>query len=79
MPYCEATEKEIRRNRLEVGDVVVARTGATVGYAKLISSLNFEAVYASYLVRFRFQKPTISLIAGIFMESPAAGEEGIPG
>ena len=69
VPFCEAAEKEIARNRLDVGDVVVARTGATVGYAKLISHLTSEAVYASYLVRFRFRVPTISLIAGIFMES----------
>jgi type I restriction enzyme S subunit len=69
VPFCEATEKEIDRNRLEVGDVVVARTGATVGYAKLISYIASEAVYASYLVRFRFRNPTIRLISGIFMES----------
>jgi type I restriction enzyme S subunit len=74
VPFCEATEKEIDRNRLEVGDVVVARTGATVGYAKLIPHLMSEAVYASYLVRFRFHTPTNSLIAGIFMESDSYKE-----
>ena len=74
VPFCEATENEIDRNRLEVGDVVVARTGATVGYAKLISHLVSEAVYASYLVRFRFHTPTNSLIAGIFMESDSYKE-----
>ena len=74
VPFCETTEKEIDRNRLEVGDVVVARTGATVGYAKLIPHLMSEAVYASYLVRFRFHTPTNSLIAGIFMESDSYKE-----
>ena len=69
VPFCRATEQEIERNRLEVGDVVVARTGATVGYAKLISSLSDETIYASYLVRFRFRTSAIGLIAGIFMES----------
>jgi len=69
VPFCEATDKEIERNRLQVGDVVVARTGATVGYAKLITHLTSETVYASYLVRFRFHTPTLSLIAGIFIES----------
>ena len=69
VPYCEATEKDIARNRLEVGNVVVARTGATVGYAKRISWLPSEAVYGSYLVRFRFSDPMTSLIAGLFMES----------
>ena len=74
VPFCEATDKEIERNRLEIGDVVVARTGATVGYAKLISHLMSKAVYASYLVRFRFRTPTNSLIAGIFMESDSYKE-----
>ena len=69
VPYCSATEKEIRRNQLEIGDVVVARTGATVGYAKLITDLLSASVYASYLVRFRFQTLSISKIAGIYMES----------
>ena len=71
VPYCEATTEDIQRNRLEVGDIVVARTGATVGYAKLISYLECQAVYASYLVRFRFRTPVMSIIAGIFMESDA--------
>jgi type I restriction enzyme S subunit len=74
VPFCEAHDKEIERNRLEVGDVVVARTGATVGYAKVISRLPSVAVYASYLVRFRFGDPSISLMAGIFMESAAYKE-----
>ncbi|MDH4317082.1 MAG: restriction endonuclease subunit S [Desulfobulbaceae bacterium] len=69
--YCEATTKEVDRNRLEVGDVVVVRNGATVGYAKLISYLDYQAVYASFLVRFRFRTPAMSFIAGIFMESDA--------
>ena len=71
VPFCKATEENIQRNRLEVGDVVVARTGATVGYAKRISFLKCQTVYASYLVRFRFHTPAISFIAGIFMESDA--------
>lgn len=71
VPFCEATEEDIQRNRLEVGDVVVARTGATVGYAKRVSYLDCQAVYASYLVRFRFPTQATSFIAGIFMESDA--------
>lgn len=69
VPFCEAEAKKIQQNRLSIGDVVVARTGATVGYAKRISHLPGEVVYASYLVRFRFTDPDISLIAGIYMES----------
>ena len=52
VPYCEANEKDQSRFSLEVGDIVVARTGATVGYAKQIRDPE-SAVFASYLVRFR--------------------------
>ena len=52
VPYCEASEAELNRFALEVGDIVVARTGATVGYAKQIRDVQ-SAVFASYLVRFR--------------------------
>jgi type I restriction enzyme, S subunit len=69
VPYCRAPDKKIARNRLQIGDVVVARTGATVGYAKRLTWLPGETVYASYLVRFRFSSPANDLIAGLFMES----------
>jgi type I restriction enzyme S subunit len=52
VPYCEIDDSERERFALEVGDIVVARTGATVGYAKLIREPEV-AVFASYLVRFR--------------------------
>ncbi len=52
VPYCEIEKADKDRFSLAVGDVVVARTGATVGYAKLIRE-PVDAVFASYLVRFR--------------------------
>ena len=52
VPYCEVNERALERYRLQVGDIVVARTGATVGYAKQIRTPE-NAVFASYLVRFR--------------------------
>ena len=52
VPYCKASERDQNRFSLEVGDIVVARTGATVGYAKQIRDSE-NAVFASYLVRFR--------------------------
>jgi len=54
VPYCEIDEKDKGRFSLAPGDIVIARTGATVGYAKLIRD-NPEAVFASYLVRIRVE------------------------
>ena len=55
VPYCTIDEKDVEKYRLQPGDVVVARTGATVGYAKLIRDER-DAIFASYLVRFRFDR-----------------------
>ena len=52
VPYCEIDEKNLAKFSLEIGDIVIARTGATVGYAKLIRN-NELSVFASYLVRIR--------------------------
>ena len=52
VPYCEIDDTSKERFALDVDDIVIARTGATVGYAKLIRD-PVEAVFASYLVRFR--------------------------
>jgi type I restriction enzyme S subunit len=52
VPYCLATEHERGRYRLEHGDVVVARTGASVGAAAYIQAPP-GAVFASYLVRMK--------------------------
>ncbi len=52
VPYCAIDDEDRERCALAPGDIVVARTGATVGYAKLIRE-PVDAVFASYLVRFR--------------------------
>jgi type I restriction enzyme S subunit len=52
VPYCQIDERDQEKYLLEPGDIVVARTGATVGYAKLIRE-PVQSVFASYLVRFR--------------------------
>lgn len=52
VPYCELSDTELKKFRLYEGDIVVARTGATTGYAKYIRKPP-QCVFASYLVRFR--------------------------
>jgi type I restriction enzyme S subunit len=52
VPFCAASAAEIEKFRLLPGDIVIARTGATVGYSKVIKDIP-ETVFASYLVRVR--------------------------
>ncbi|EKF9302904.1 MULTISPECIES: restriction endonuclease subunit S [Vibrio] len=70
VPYCDADEATTKKYQLKEGDIVVARTGATVGFAKRMPELNVPVVYASYLVKFS-PNPSIidDLLLGVFMES----------
>ena len=38
VPYCHIQDKDRNKYLLHKGDIVIARTGATVGYAKYIHS-----------------------------------------
>ena len=69
VPYCSIPDKLKAKFLLNQGDVVVARTGATTGYAKRIHKRHPEAIFASYLVRLRFMKDVDDMMIGIFMES----------
>jgi type I restriction enzyme S subunit len=69
VPYCLIEDDRLERFRLTEGDIVIARTGATVGYAKRLHGRHPEAVFASYLVRLRLKPEVDNLIAGVFVES----------
>ena len=51
--YCPISEGNHEKYVLSEGDVVVARTGATVGYAKMVGRNIPDSVFASFLVRIR--------------------------
>ncbi|MFA6608504.1 MAG: restriction endonuclease subunit S [Candidatus Paceibacterota bacterium] len=49
VPYCKCDEP--KKYQLKNGDIVFARTGATVGKSFLITNIKETAVFASYLIR----------------------------
>ena len=53
VPYCPISEGNHEKYVLSEGDVVVARTGATVGYAKMVGRNIPDSVFASFRVRIR--------------------------
>ena len=52
VPYCEIDNELLRKYRLEPGDLLFARIGATTGKSLLIRECP-EAIFASYLIRVR--------------------------
>jgi len=53
VPFCEASAAEEEGARLQEGDIVFARTGATTGKSFLIRACPERVVFASYLIRVR--------------------------
>jgi type I restriction enzyme S subunit len=69
VPFCEIPEDKATKYLLKPGDIVVARTGATTGYAKRLNKLHPDTVFASYLVRARAKAGVSNRMLGIVMES----------
>lgn len=74
VPRCEIPDERLAKFLLAEGDIVIARTGATVGYAKRLNRRHPATVFASYLVRLRPQTAELGLLMGVFVESDAYRE-----
>jgi type I restriction enzyme S subunit len=70
VPRCECDDKKRAKNLLVKGDIVFARTGATTGKSYLISDLEEETVFASYLIRVRPSEDIFSPYLAHFFKSP---------
>ena len=55
VPYCPISDEDFTKYKLQVGDVVIARTGNSTGATATIKE-NIHAVFASYLIRFQINK-----------------------
>lgn len=70
VPYCSITSANYEKYRLDKGDIVVARTGASIGWAKQIKGGIPNAVYASFLIRIRVIRTCLVWLIGFLLESP---------
>jgi len=51
VPGCEIGDEEAKKYLLNDGDILIARTGGTIGKSYLIKNITTKAVFASYLIR----------------------------
>ena len=70
VPYCPISEKDLPNYLLKSGDLVFARTGATVGKSFLIEGDIPESVFASYLIRVILKKNVDPKFIYCFFQSP---------
>lgn len=69
VPYCEIGDDKKKKYLLEIGDLIFARTGATVGKSFLIKEKPPESVYASYLIRVRCTPENSMEYLALFFQS----------
>ncbi len=70
VPGCEIDEKALPSFRLEMGDILIARTGGTIGKSFLVAELPVVAVFASYLIRVQGSHEIYARYLKLFLESP---------
>lgn len=69
VPFCKIDESEKQKYLLNEGDLVFARTGATVGKSYLLKGNVPEAVFASYLIRIILSKYVVDKYVYSFFQS----------
>ncbi|WP_148883370.1 restriction endonuclease subunit S [Thermococcus aciditolerans] len=70
VPYCEISPEDYKKYKLQRGDIVFARIGATAGKAGFVDK-DVDGVFASYLIRLRITRDTADpLFVFYFTQSP---------
>jgi type I restriction enzyme S subunit len=69
VPYCRCPSEVIDKYRLQPGDIVFARSGATTGKTFLIEQSS-EAIFASYLIRLKVRGNVTPAYIYSFFQSP---------
>lgn len=69
VPYCPISDNDYRKYKLELGDIVVSRTGANIGWAKQIKDTIPDSVFASFLIRIKIKNADLQWYIGYLVES----------
>ena len=69
VPFTDYEDERVEAYLLEDGDILFARTGATVGKSYLVNNLQEKAIYASYLIRVKTNHYVLPEFVKYFFES----------
>ena len=71
VPFCEIEQKDVKKFRLEDNDILIARTGGTIGKSFCVRRVIEPAVFASYLIRLRVNSKSLHIPYLVFyLNSP---------
>ena len=69
VPFCPISDNDFKKYKLELGDIVVSRTGANIGWAKQIKGTIPDSVFASFLIRIKTKESDLQWLIGHLVES----------
>ena len=69
VPFTDYPEDKAKAFELSDGDILFARTGATVGKSYLVKSAPNNAIFASYLIRVQYSRSVIPQYIKYFFDS----------
>ena len=70
VPGCEYTVSDLENYILKENDIVIARTGGTIGKTFLVKDIPLQSLFASYLIRAIPSNSILPEYAKFFMECP---------
>lgn len=70
VPGCEYNSKDLETYLLSENDIVIARTGGTIGKSYLVKNLPCKSLFASYLIRLIPNALVFPEYLKLFIESP---------
>ena len=75
VPFCSLSEKEAENYTLKKGNIVIARTGGTIGLSFLINNIQEQSVFASYLIRIVLLSHVYEKYISYYLNSPFYWEQ----
>lgn len=70
VPFCEIDKKKLESCKLRNNDILIARTGGTIGKSFLVRDVSEIAVFASYLIRMIPLEISNEKYIKLFLETP---------
>ncbi len=75
VPGCDFSEKDLKSYLLKENDIVIARTGGTIGKSYIVKDITVKSLFASYLIRVIPNSLTNADFLKLFLESPNYWEQ----
>ncbi|HFQ5220663.1 TPA: restriction endonuclease subunit S [Vibrio vulnificus] len=69
VPACDITDEKAKSYLLENDDILIARTGGTIGKSYLVENIDLQAVFASYLIRVKRVQAVYAPFTKVFLGS----------